>query len=173
MSEEDNTSANRTLSNPLQVLALQREGMLNFYNLPHRKAHALYTELTSANRDTSYPLAPDFTFHIEYGQSYVVLYEDFGTGCVFRIYLFPPLPHNAEKLHQVSAAALRNAYVCMVVDSRTFWFSVQQLMEGREWPFITPINTRHPRPASGVGSYTPFCYQQHMKVRNASLFGSV
>ena len=113
--------------NPLELLLLQKEGMLSFYSLPVRRPPTLYTELTSANRDTSYPLAPDFTFHIEYHANDVVLYEDYGPGCVYRIFFMPPLPQDTTRLHQLTSVDLRNAYLSLVIDDRTFWFSMQQV----------------------------------------------
>ena len=64
-----------SIVNPLELLLLPTEGMLSFYFLPQRRPLSLYTELTSANRDTSYPVAPDFTFHLEYHANDVLLYE--------------------------------------------------------------------------------------------------
>ena len=60
MSDEENEGRKQ---HPLERLVLS-EGSLNFYHLPKRLMDVAYDELTSANRDTSYPLAPDFTFHI-------------------------------------------------------------------------------------------------------------
>lgn len=127
MAPLSNQEGNISVRNPLESLVLQNEGMLNFYYLPVRKSHILYTEITSANRDTSYPLAPDFTFHIEYNKNDVVIYEDYGAGCVYRIYLFPALPQDTTKLHQLTPIDLRNSYISLIVDERTFWFSLQQV----------------------------------------------
>ena len=57
---------------------------LQFFDLPKRHFGTSFTEITSANRDTSYPLAPDFTFHLRYGEQSVDIYEDHGPGCVYR-----------------------------------------------------------------------------------------
>ena len=69
---------------PLSYLLHPNLQQLSFLYLPKRLFTSSFTEVTSANRDTSYPLAPDFTFHIEYHDRSVVLYEDYGPGCVFR-----------------------------------------------------------------------------------------
>lgn len=53
---------------PISSMYLSRDGSLMFYHLPviRRSSVTQFTEITSANRDTSYPLAPDFTFHLDY-----------------------------------------------------------------------------------------------------------
>ncbi len=150
--------------NPIEELVLKDEGILNFYHLPLRQFGKSFTELTTANRETSKPFAADFTFHINYSDSDVLLYEDHGPGCVFRIYLFPALPTDSNKLHALTAKDLRKDFVHLEVDGRNFWFSVEQMMKGEEWPFLHPINTKHPTPASGLGAYTPFCYHQDIKI---------
>ena len=63
----DESLAN-VIEEPLAKLVLEREKILSFFYLPKRKLKYQYSEITSANWDTSYPLAPDFTFHIRYGK---------------------------------------------------------------------------------------------------------
>ncbi len=162
MSQSSRTSG--FLKNSLEEMVLYREGMLSYFYLPKRQFGMSFTEITTANRNTSYPLAPDFTFHIDYSDKEVVLYEDYGPGCVYRIYLFPIMPTDTTKLYSMTPADLKDSYLVMIIDGRTFWFSLQQMNEGRQWPFLTPLNTQHPRPASGMGAYTPFCYKQSMKI---------
>ena len=149
---------------PLEQIVLIEEGMLNFYQLPIRKLDTTYTELTTANRETSQPLAPDFTFHLNYSEKEVTLYEDYGPGCVFRIYLMPSMPTETSKLHKLTSDDLRKDFICLEIDARNFWFSIQQMMDGTEWPFLHPVNTQHPKPASGIGAYTPFCYEKKIKI---------
>ena len=148
---------------PLAEIVLQ-ENLLSFYHLPKRISDRLYTEVTSANRDTSYPLAPDFSFHISYGEREVVLYEDYGPGCVYRIYLFPILPRTANELHKITSTDLQDMSLNLVIDFNNIQFPLPKLMDGDDWPFLTPINTQHPKPSSGMGSYTPICYQDYIKI---------
>lgn len=153
---------NGIVPNALADIVLQKENMLNFFYLPKRNYETSFTEITSANRDTGAPLAPDFTIHINYTESQVVLYEDQGPGCVYRIYPFPYLPTDADKLHRVTSEDLKQSFIMLHIDGRQFWFSLKLLMDGDQWPFLFPVNTRHPKPASGMGAYTPFCYQKSM-----------
>ena len=149
---------------PLDDLILSRYQKLSFYHLPKRQRGLLYTEVTSANRDTSYPLAPDFTFHLEYNDDHVVLYSDYGPGCVHRIYLFPSLPTHTDKLYQMTARDLRDSFISLEVDRTTLRYSLEHFMSGKEWPFLSPFNTQHRYLASGMGSYTPICYQRSLKI---------
>ena len=149
---------------PLSKIVMSSENLLHFYHLPKRKRDVSYTEITSANRDTSYPLAPDFSFHVRYLPDRVVLYEDYGPGCIYRLYLFPVLPTSAQELHRLTSKDLYTMYLHINVDGKSFKFTLQQVMEGKVWPFLYPLNTRHPRPASGMGSYAPMCYQNSITV---------
>lgn len=149
---------------PIAEMTIQNLGMLSFYHLPKRKSSILYTEVTSANRDTSYPLAPDFTFHVRYGEDSVVLYEDFGPGCIFRIYLFPSLPRDYDVIRRMTSADLKSSFLLFNIDGADFRYSVQQLMEANDWPFLYPINTRHAKPVSGIGTYVPICYEKYASV---------
>ena len=79
-------------------------------------------------------------------------------------FLYPALPTDSNQLHKMTSEHLKKDFICLEIDSRNFWFSVQQMMEGEEWPFLFPINTRHPAPASGLGAYSPFCYQKAIKI---------
>ncbi len=153
-----------TPKDPLEEIVLRDEEILNFYHLPMRHLGTTFTEVTTANRETSKPLAADFTFHINYSKTTVVLYEDYGPGCVYRFYFYPVMPTDSNKLYQMVAADLKKDFINLEIDGRNFWFSIQQMMEGQEWPFLFPINTQHPIPASGLGSYTPFCYQKAIKI---------
>ncbi|ELT89878.1 hypothetical protein CAPTEDRAFT_200569 [Capitella teleta] len=153
-----------TVYNPLSNIIMQPENLLHFYHLPKRKKSVSFTEITSANRDARYPLAPDFTFHIRYARNKVVLYEDTGPGCLYRLYLFPVLPTNAQELHRLKSKDLALMYLHVDIDNQAFKFTLQQLMEGKQFPFISPINTQHSMPASGMGSYTPVCYQDNIVV---------
>ena len=71
-------------TNVLSSLLHPNSKHLHYFHLPKRIFDTTFTEITSANRDSSYPLAPDFTFHIEYLEKSVVLYDDYGPGCIYR-----------------------------------------------------------------------------------------
>ena len=154
----------RIQSDPIAEMMLPKLSILSFYHLPKRKSSILYTEVTSANRDTSYPLAPDFTFHVRYGGDSVVLYEDFGPGCIFRIYLFPSLPRDFDVLRRLTSADLASSFIMFNIDGADFRYSIQQLMLANDWPFLYPINTRHAKPVSGIGTYVPICYEKYASV---------
>lgn len=147
---------------PLQSIYVAKANALHFYDLPKRRTAMTYTEITTANRDTRFPLAPDFSFHIGYNKSRVTLYEDYGPGCIFRIYLFPPLPTDNEAIYKMTSRDLESLTMDIVVDGVQHQYSLRQIMEGRVSPFVSPLNTRHPTPASGMGAYTPFCYKNSM-----------
>ena len=152
------------LNNPLRELILPSAGMLNFFNLPKRKLATSFGEVTSAHRDSSLPLAPDFTFHLHYSETEVVLYEDHGPGCIYRIYLFPQLPTQATLLNDLTARYVKEHYLSVVIDDQSFYFSLEHITNGDQWPFLAPVNKQDFRPASGLGSYTPFCYQNSSKI---------
>ena len=150
--------------NPLDEIILQNEQMFQFFNLPKRKMLTQYTEITTANRDTGYPLAPDFTFHGKYGRNWVQIYEDHGPGCISRIYVLPLLPTDTSKLHKMTSKDLKKHILEFNIDGQSFRYTLQQISEGNDWPFLYPVSTRHARPASGLGTYTPLCYQKSMVI---------
>jgi len=43
-------------------------------------------------------------------------------------------------------------------------FSLQKLAEANEWPFTYPLSVKHPSLVSGLGAYTPFCYQKSLRL---------
>jgi len=43
-------------------------------------------------------------------------------------------------------------------------FNLQKLAEADEWPFIYPLSVKHPSLVSGIGAYTPFCYQKSLRL---------
>jgi len=43
-------------------------------------------------------------------------------------------------------------------------YSLQMLAEATEWPFVFPLSTKHPSLVSGIGAYTPFCYQESLRL---------
>lgn len=121
--------------------------------------------MTSANRDSHFPLAPDFTFHIDYSQRHVVIYEGYGPACVYRIFLYPSLPTNSEILHKMTLSNLSAMFLVMEFDNKlVLRFSLQKLAEADEWPFIYPLSAKHPSLVSGIGAYTPFCYQKSLRL---------
>lgn len=75
-------------------------------------------QITSANRDPRYLLAPDFTFHIDYRKNEVTIYKDYGPGCVHRIFLYPWLPTNYEVLHRMTSANLSDMFLKFEIDER-------------------------------------------------------
>ena len=152
------------VKNPLHVLAPVGSWQLNLFHLPKRQVGRLFTEITTANRDTSYLVAPDFTFHIKYDTKSVVLYEDFGPGCMYRNYLYPHLPTSTDLLYKITHKDLRNTYLHLVIDESEYQYSIEQMMLGEEWPFLQPLNTQHPKVTSGLGAYIPICYQEYAKV---------
>ena len=149
--------------NAFNIMFLLDTTMFHFYDLPKRKL-SLFTEITSANRDTSYPLAPDFSFHINYYNDSVQIYEDHGPGCIYRTFLFPLLPRDADSLYRMSSYDLADMFLLFEIDDYQFKFSLHNMMDGRKWPFLYPLNTRHPKVASGMGSYFPICYSNYAKI---------
>lgn len=154
-----NRFSNDTVPTPLEQIYVEKSNAFHFYDLPKLKTFVTYTEVTSANRDTRFPLAPDFTFHLKYEPNRVTLYEDAGPGCIFRIYLFPPLPTNSEAIYRLTSRDLVNKSLRVVIDNMGYRYSLQQVMDGKVPPFVSPLSTKHPTPASGMGAYTPFCYR--------------
>lgn len=121
--------------------------------------------MTSANRDSRFPLAPDFTFHIDYFPRRVVLYEGYGPACIYRIYIYPSLPNNFQVLLKMTSRNLSAIFLVMEFDGKpVLKFSLQKLAEANEWPFIYPLSTKHSSLASGIGAYTPFCYQKSLRL---------
>lgn len=122
-------------------------------------------QITSANRDSRYPLGPDFTFHIEYSKQQVTIYEDYGAGCIYRIFVYPPLPTNSEVLHRMTSIDLANMFLAVEADNRAAEkYSLKDMIEAVHWPFLNPLSARHPSPASGIGVYLPVCYEKSMRI---------
>jgi len=56
-------------------------------------------------------------------------------------------------------------FLVMEFDSKlVLRFSLQKLAEADEWPFIYPLSAKHPSLVSGLGAYTPFCYQKSLRI---------
>lgn len=124
-----------------------------------------HCQVTSANRDSHFPLAPDFTFHIDYSQRHVEIYEGYGPACIYRIFLYPSLPTNSEVLRKMTLSNLSTMFLIMEFDSKlVLRYSLQKLAEANEWPFIYPLSVKHPSLVSGIGAYTPFCYQKSLRL---------
>ena len=134
---------------------------LTFFHLPSRRSQQSFTELTSANPDTALPLAPDFTFHLRYANDSLVIYEDQGAGCILRIFLLPILPTDFSLLRAMTARNMSRPLLRVDIDGRPFTFTMRALMEADRAPFIQPISTRPRWAMSGVGAYTPLCYQHN------------
>jgi len=47
---------------------------------------------------------------------------------------------------------------------RVLRYSLQKLAEANEWPFLSPLSAKHPLIVSGIGAYTPFCYQESLRL---------
>jgi len=108
---------------------------------------------------------PDFTFHIEYSRRRVVLYEGYGPACIYRIYIYPSLPINYEVLNHMKLSNLSAMFFVMEFDNKLMLrYSLQKLAEANEWPFLSPLSAKHPLVVSGIGAYTPFCYQQSLRL---------
>jgi len=108
---------------------------------------------------------PDFTFHIEYSQRHAILYEGYGPACIYRIYIYPSLPTNYEVLNSMKLSNLSAMFLVMEVDNKSvFRCSLQKLAEANEWPFLSPLSAKHPLIVSGIGAYTPFCYQKSLRL---------
>ena len=82
----------------------------------------------------------------------------------YRIFLLPLLPTSISELHSIKSEDLADLHLIFHLDETTLTYSIRQLAQGVEWPFITPLNTQHPSPASGMGSYVPICYQSYLKI---------
>ena len=83
---------------------------------------------------------------------------------VFRIFLVPLLPTNTNELHLVTNQDLVQHLLILELDEEVLSFNLNDMASGEKWPFIAPLNTQHPRPACGIGSYVPFCYQKSLKI---------
>jgi len=95
----------------------------------------------------------------------VVLYEGYGPACIYRIFLYPSLPTNAQVLHKMTSSNLSAMFLVMEFDSQqVLRFSLQTLAEANEWPFIRPLSAKHPSLVTGIGAYTPFCYQKSLRL---------
>ena len=123
-----------------------------------------YGEITSANRNTSLRLAPDFSFLIRYDKREVTLYEDHGPGCVFRIFLYPSLPTDYTVLQRLTFDHLGNLSLVIDVDGEIYTYGLDQMGAGNTSPFLYPLSARHAKPTSGLGAYTPICYQQSLRI---------
>ena len=152
------------INEPLESLVTTRYKTLQFWDLPKRRFGRMYGEITTANRDTSEPLYPDFTFHSEYQKHNVTLYEDYGPGCIFRLYLMPNLPTDANEIYSMTAKDLKTSALHFIIDGEIFIFSLEEVMLADNWPFQSPISTQHKKLSSGIGAYTPICYQHHIKI---------
>jgi len=94
-----------------------------------------------------------------------VLYEGYGPACIYRIYIYPSLPTNYEVLNSMKLSNLSAMFLVMEFDNKMMLrYSLQKLAEANEWPFVSPLSTKHPLVVSGVGAYTPFCHQESLRI---------
>jgi len=95
----------------------------------------------------------------------VILYEGYGPACIYRIYIYPSLPTNSAVLHKMTLSNLSTTFLVMEFDSQVVKrFSLQKLAEANELPFMYPLSAKHPSLVSGIGAYTPFCYQKSLRL---------
>ena len=95
----------------------------------------------------------------------MVLYEGYGPACIYRIFLYPSLPTNSEVLHKMTSSNLSAMFLEIEFDSQlVLRFSLQNLAEANEWPFVRPLSTKHPLLVSEIGANIPFCYQKSLRI---------
>lgn len=96
----------------------------------------------------------------------MILYEGYGPACIYRIFIYPSLPTNSEVLHKMTLSNLSAMFLVMEFDNQSLVlsFSLQKLAEANEWPFVYPLSAKHPSLVSGIGAYTPFCYQKSLRL---------
>ena len=64
----------------------------------------------------------------------------------------------------MTSANLSTQHLTLDLDGEVTKVSLKDLQEGNIPPFLRPLSAPHTRPASGMGAYTPFCYEQYAKV---------
>ena len=65
----------------------------------------------------------------------------------------------------MTTADLASQSVNLEIDGVEHIITLQQLQEGNFGPFQSPLSAAHKQPASGMGAFTPFCYQRYAKVK--------
>jgi len=56
-------------------------------------------------------------------------------------------------------------FLVMEFDSKSVLrYRLQELAEANEWPFLSPLSAKHPLVLSGIGAYTPLCYQESLRL---------
>jgi len=72
---------------------------------------------------------------------------------------------NYDVLHKMTLSNFSAMFLVMEFDSKLVQrFSLQKVAEADEWPFIYPLSVKHPGAISGIGAYTPFCYQKSLRL---------
>ena len=135
-----------------------------FLYLPKRLKSAQFYEITTANPDTKHPLGPDFSFHIKYDSKKVKIFEDYESGCIYRIFLLPPFLGLQDKIDLLTPTALKNVFLEINLDGNLQSYSLQQISEAKYFPFSQPISSESEKPKSGIGSYYPFCYNKKASI---------
>lgn len=140
-------------------LSIQAAASYHLFSLPKLKIGQTFNEITSGNPDHVNSLLPDFTFHIAYSTEFVVIYEDHSPGCVHKIYLFPLMSTNAEKLHQVTFSDLFNHTLEITVDGVNASYSLGDLKKS------SFLYERTGRPCTGMAIYQTICYKEYLQIR--------
>lgn len=133
-------------------------------HLPKRKRHMSFSEITSSNPDTANPLSPDFSFHLSYGKRTAKLFEDYGCGCLYRIYVLPPFSSFSDKIDSLTVDDMNGLKIVIELDNMATSYTLQEIMMSRSYPFFYPLTSRNTRPLSGMGAFTQLCYSRSAKV---------
>ncbi|CAD5116152.1 DgyrCDS5074 [Dimorphilus gyrociliatus] len=140
-------------------LSIQAAASYHLFSLPKLKSDLAFNEITSGNPDHIQSLLPDFTFHIGYSTNHVIIYEDYNPGCVQKIYLFPLMPTNAEKLHRVTFEDLANHTIEITVDGVQINYSLAELQHSNLF------YERTGRPCTGIAFYQTICYKKNITIK--------
>ena len=147
-------ASDRPVIDPLSNLFSFDQHSLKFWDLPVRNFEKTYQEITSANRGSNLPFPADFSFHLRYTKNSVTIFEDHGTGCVYKLFILPILKRTNYA----------RSWIHIDVDDVTFSVSIQEMYQGTTWPFVSPISTNQKHHAAGIGAYTPICYQKRINI---------
>ena len=91
-----------------------------------------------------------FHYSNRFGDTFFDLYEDFGPGCIFRIWITNwPI----------------KSFLHFTVDGETFTMRIENMINATSWPFFLPFSTRHKQSTAGGGSYIPLCYKSYFRIR--------
>ena len=148
----------------LKDLLSTNKKFLSFLYLPVHFKNSLFSEISSANPNTKYPLGPDFTFHLEYSEDKIKFFEDFGCGCISRVYLLPPFTGLQERIDKLTSTDLEKVLIILKIDEEDFSFSLKNVFEAETYPFLQPFSHKNTKPKSGINFFYPFCYNKTASV---------